>query len=120
VVPVLVSLSLCLGHQAEFVGKGTQCEHLVRDYGFKHLSGESAKYSLVLMNTAGDLLRAEQQRPGSTYGAMIKEYITEGKIVPMEVTVKVSPSTDNTANAEYTASRKRYARYTQEPAHFPH
>jgi len=44
----------------------------------------------MLTNLAGDLLRAEQQRPGSTYGAMIKEYITEGKIVPMEVTVKVS------------------------------
>ncbi|KAL7421283.1 bifunctional uridylate/adenylate kinase [Cryptotrichosporon argae] len=57
-------------------GKGTQCERLVKDYGFVHLS-------------AGDLLRAEQQRPGSTYGAMIKEYITEGKIVPMEVTVKL-------------------------------
>jgi hypothetical protein len=72
------------------------------------------------MDIAGDLLRAEQQRPGSTYGAMIKEYITEGKIVPMEVTVKVSPSNDNTANAKYTATRKRYARYTQEPSHFPH
>lgn len=42
---------------------------------------------------AGDLLRAEQQRPGSTYGKMIKEYITEGKIVPMEVTVKVRKPT---------------------------
>jgi adenylate kinase family enzyme len=71
-------------------------------------------------NIAGDLLRAEQQRPGSTYGAMIKEYITEGKIVPMEVTVKVSTSTSNDANAKYTATRKRYARYTQESAHFPH
>jgi adenylate kinase family enzyme len=56
-------------------------------------------------NIAGDLLRAEQQRPGSTYGAMIKEYITEGKIVPMEVTVKVSPSTDDTANAIYSYSK---------------
>ena len=46
----------------------------------------------VLTGSAGDLLRAEQTRPGSTYGAMIKEYITEGKIVPMEVTVKVSPA----------------------------
>jgi adenylate kinase family enzyme len=74
----------------------------------------------VLTDSAGDLLRAEQQRPGSTYGTMIKEYITEGKIVPMEVTVKVSPSTDNTANAKYTATRKRYARYTQKPSHLPH
>ncbi|KAJ5127407.1 hypothetical protein N7448_008186 [Penicillium atrosanguineum] len=55
-------------------GKGTQSANLVRDYGFVHLS-------------AGDLLRAEQIREGSQYGKMIKEYITEGKIVPMEVTV---------------------------------
>ena len=39
---------------------------------------------------AGDLLRAEQVRPNSEVGAMIKDYIKEGKIVPMEVTVKVS------------------------------
>ncbi|GAA6006546.1 bifunctional uridylate/adenylate kinase [Rhodotorula paludigena] len=57
-------------------GKGTQCARLVQDYGFVHLS-------------AGDLLRAEQARPGSHFGAMIKEYITEGRIVPMEVTIKL-------------------------------
>ncbi|TYJ54025.1 hypothetical protein B9479_005359 [Cryptococcus floricola] len=57
-------------------GKGTQCERLVAEYGFAHLS-------------AGDLLRAERNREGSTYGAMITEYITEGKIVPMEVTIKL-------------------------------
>ncbi|KZF26865.1 UMP-CMP kinase [Xylona heveae TC161] len=57
-------------------GKGTQCANLVREYGFKHLS-------------AGDLLRAEQERPGSQFGNMIKEYIREGKIVPMEVTVQL-------------------------------
>ncbi|EST09025.2 UMP-CMP kinase [Kalmanozyma brasiliensis GHG001] len=55
-------------------GKGTQCARLVEDYGFVHLS-------------AGDLLRAEQKREGSQYGAMIADYIKEGKIVPMEVTV---------------------------------
>ena len=48
-----------------------------------------AQQKSKLTHVAGDLLRAEQQRAGSTYGAMIKEYITEGKIVPMEVTVKV-------------------------------
>ncbi|GFZ47303.1 UMP/CMP kinase [Saitozyma sp. JCM 24511] len=57
-------------------GKGTQCEKLVQDYGFAHFS-------------AGDLLRAEQNRPGSTFGTMISEYIREGKIVPMEVTIKL-------------------------------
>jgi len=57
-------------------GKGTQCANLVRDYGFKHLS-------------AGDLLREEQDRPGSQFGAMIKDYIREGQIVPMEVTIQL-------------------------------
>lgn len=57
-------------------GKGTQSEYLVRDFGFTHLS-------------AGDLLRAEQERSGSQYGDLIKEYIRDGKIVPMEVTVKL-------------------------------
>ncbi|KAF9907778.1 hypothetical protein BX616_000336, partial [Lobosporangium transversale] len=56
------------------VGKGTQCANLVRDFGFVHLS-------------AGDLLRAEQERPGSQYGDLIRSYIKEGKIVPMEVTI---------------------------------
>jgi UMP-CMP kinase len=57
-------------------GKGTQCENLVRDYHFTHLS-------------AGDLLRAEQERPGSEFGDLIKSYIKDGKIVPMEVTVQL-------------------------------
>lgn len=57
-------------------GKGTQCVKLVEEFGFCHLS-------------AGDLLRAEQSREGSQYGAMIKQYIKDGQIVPMEVTVKL-------------------------------
>lgn len=57
-------------------GKGTQCANLVRDFGFKHLS-------------AGDLLREEQNRPGSEFGEMIKSYIKEGQIVPMEVTIQL-------------------------------
>jgi UMP-CMP kinase len=57
-------------------GKGTQCANLVRDYGFTHLS-------------AGDLLRAEQDRPGSEFGGLIKEYIAEGRIIPMEITVQL-------------------------------
>ncbi|KAK4156962.1 adenylate kinase-domain-containing protein [Chaetomidium leptoderma] len=55
-------------------GKGTQCARLVRDYHFTHLS-------------AGDLLRAEQDRPGSQYGQLIRDCIKDGAIVPMEVTV---------------------------------
>lgn len=57
-------------------GKGTQCAKLVQEFGFCHLS-------------AGDLLRAEQNREGSQYGAMIKQCIKDGQIVPMEVTIKL-------------------------------
>ena len=57
-------------------GKGTQCAKLVKDYGFTHLS-------------AGDLLRAEQNRPGSQFGELIRDYIRNGDIVPMEVTVQL-------------------------------
>ncbi|SAM00307.1 hypothetical protein [Absidia glauca] len=55
-------------------GKGTQCDRLKNDYDFVHLS-------------AGDLLREEQNREGSKYGDLIKHYIKEGLIVPMEVTI---------------------------------
>ncbi|KAG8720811.1 UMP-CMP kinase [Ceratobasidium sp. 394] len=57
-------------------GKGTQCARIVQDYGFVHLS-------------AGDLLREEQKREGSQFGALISEHIRNGTIVPMEVTVKL-------------------------------
>lgn len=57
-------------------GKGTQCARLVKDFNFAHLS-------------AGDLLRAEQNREGSQYGDLIRTYIREGTIVPMQVTMKL-------------------------------
>ncbi|KAI9880075.1 MAG: bifunctional uridylate/adenylate kinase [Pleopsidium flavum] len=72
--PGKVSVLYVLGGPG--AGKGTQCANLVRDYGFTHLS-------------AGDLLRAEQDRPDSQFGSMIKDYIREGTIVPMEVTVQL-------------------------------
>lgn len=74
-------------------GKGTQCANLVDDFGFCHLSGAcSLRHRSVLVVTcctAGDLLRAEQHREGSEYGEMIRTYIREGQIVPMEVTIKL-------------------------------
>jgi len=68
-------------------GKGTQCGKLVEDFGFCHLS-------------AGDLLRAEQQREGSNYGDLIRTCIREGNIVPMEVTVKLLENAMDTALKE--------------------
>lgn len=55
-------------------GKGTQCARIKQDYEFIHLS-------------AGDLLREEQKRPDSKYGELIQNYIRDGLIVPMEVTI---------------------------------
>lgn len=73
-------------------GKGTQSAHLVRDFGFTHLS-------------AGDLLRAEQDREGSEYGQLIKDYIKNGAIVPMEVTVKLL---ENAMQANMSDGRGRF------------
>ncbi|KAK4837297.1 hypothetical protein QYF36_004303 [Acer negundo] len=56
-------------------GKGTQCEKIVENFGFTHLS-------------AGDLLRREIIS-NTEYGANILDTIKEGKIVPSEVTVKL-------------------------------
>nr|XP_015643870.1 UMP-CMP kinase 4-like isoform X2 [Oryza sativa Japonica Group] len=56
-------------------GKGTQCSNIVEHFGFIHLS-------------AGELLRAEINS-GSENGTMIDTIITEGKIVPSEITIKL-------------------------------
>lgn len=56
-------------------GKGTQCEKIVEEFGFVHLS-------------AGDLLRWEQ-KSGSKNGDLIENYIKEGNIVPVEITVSL-------------------------------
>jgi adenylate kinase family enzyme len=56
-------------------GKGTQCEILVSDYGYKHLS-------------TGDLLRDEIKNKGPE-AASIEEFIKEGKLVPSTTLVKL-------------------------------
>ncbi|OAD01911.1 hypothetical protein MUCCIDRAFT_153210 [Mucor lusitanicus CBS 277.49] len=73
-------------------GKGTQCENLTKDYGFVHLS-------------AGDLLRAEQKREGSKYGELINNYIKDGLIVPMEVTIALLEQAMKEAIKEGKGSR---------------
>uniref|UniRef100_A0A1J3DKF1 UMP-CMP kinase n=1 Tax=Noccaea caerulescens TaxID=107243 RepID=A0A1J3DKF1_NOCCA len=56
-------------------GKGTQCANIVNQFGYTHFS-------------AGDLLRSEI-KSGSEFGAMIQSLISEGRIVPSEITVKL-------------------------------
>ncbi|KAL9100918.1 MAG: hypothetical protein Q9163_003778 [Psora crenata] len=57
-------------------GKGTQCQMLSQEFRLQHLS-------------VGDVLRAERDTPGSEYGELIAHNMQEGKIGPMEVTVKL-------------------------------
>lgn len=54
-------------------GKGTQCARIVEQFGYVHLS-------------AGDLLRAERNRPGSELAEMIEESIKAARIIPVAVT----------------------------------
>jgi len=56
-------------------GKGTQCAKLQSEYGFVHLS-------------AGDLLREERAR-GGPQAELIESTIREGRIVPVEITVRL-------------------------------
>jgi len=56
-------------------GKGTQCDNLIKEFGFIHLS-------------AGDLLRAEV-KSGSERGKMIEGLMKQGKIVPSEITIEL-------------------------------
>lgn len=61
----------CLGGPG--AGKGTQCERLEREFGFVHLS-------------AGQLLRSERES-GSADGELIESYLSEGKIVPVALSL---------------------------------
>lgn len=54
-------------------GKGTLCNYIVENYGYKHLS-------------AGDLLRDERINPHSKYGELIEGHMKNGTIVPVEIT----------------------------------
>ena len=54
-------------------GKGTQCEKMVKEWGFNHIS-------------AGDLLR-EEINSGSEQAGQISNYIKEGKLVPGDMIV---------------------------------
>lgn len=47
-----------------------------QSYNYTHLS-------------AGDLLRAERAREGSQFGVLIANFIKEGKIVPVEITINL-------------------------------
>lgn len=49
---------------------------LLQEYSYTHLS-------------AGDLLREERAREGSEYGHLIATHIKEGKIVPVQITIKL-------------------------------
>ena len=57
-------------------GKGTQSSLIQQKFMFNHLS-------------AGELLRTERKREGSTDGTLIENCIVSGKIVPSRITVKL-------------------------------
>lgn len=69
-------------------GKGTQCEKLSKEFGISHLS-------------AGELLRQERIKPTAN-GQLIDEYLREGKIVPVEISLNLLK------NEIYSLAASRY------------
>lgn len=84
-------------------GKGTQCERLVQRYGFVHLSVRLGfRYNGAVLfphdppshptnhptneTQAGELLRQERAK-GSEDGKLIDEYLVQGKIVPVRISL---------------------------------
>jgi adenylate kinase family enzyme len=63
------------------VGKGTQCQLLVNEFGFAHLS-------------AGDLLR-QAIRQGTAESDNLSAIIQSGRIVPSQVQISARRSTEN-------------------------
>lgn len=53
----------------------SQCDNMVRDFGFNHLS-------------TGELLRDEQKQNGLN-AELIDEYVKGGKLVPSEILVRL-------------------------------
>jgi len=49
-------------------GKGTQCDRIIKKYGFTHLS-------------AGDLIRAAVQDSNSAKGRYFNEMMSQGKLI---------------------------------------
>ena len=69
-------------------GKETQCDPILKTFGYCHLSAE-------------DLLRAEQAS-GTQEGEMIKTFIKEGKIVTVEATIRLlKKATEQSGNANF-------------------
>jgi len=56
-------------------GKGTQCEKIVQEFGFSHIS-------------TGDLMRQEVSK-GTKEGEKIKKIQKAGGLVPFELTVQI-------------------------------
>ena len=70
-VPKKVNVVFVLGPPGS--GKGTQCQKIVKEYGYAHLS-------------AGELLRTEQNTKGSQFGELIEKHMVSGTIVPVAIT----------------------------------
>ena len=84
-------------------GKGTQCAKLVEEFGYTHISTgdlmrvEMKKVSLTVASCLAascshhltDVLKLSPFAQGSREGDRIRKIVTEGGLVPFELTVQV-------------------------------
>lgn len=67
-------------------GKGTQCERIIKKYGFLHIS-------------SGDLLR-DEVASGSSRGASLQELMSKGLFVPTDIVLELIKEKMNKAGSE--------------------
>lgn len=67
-------------------GKGTQCERIIKKYGFLHIS-------------SGDLLR-DEVASGSSRGASLQELMSKGLFVPTDIVLELIKEKMNKAESE--------------------
>lgn len=83
--PLLPTIVFILGGPGS--GKGTQCDKLVRNYGFTHLS-------------TGDLLREEIAKGNSEHSQELKEIMSKGELVPTNIVLDLLKNAIETTQSD--------------------
>ena len=72
-------------------GKGTQCEKMVEEFGYTHIStGDLMRLEMATVSFNDNIFKhSSNNLQGSKEGERIKKIVADGGLVPFEVTVQL-------------------------------